>query len=117
MNRLTQALLAATMTVAPFAAEAGSEQDGLPLDGATEVLSFTTDEGSWLSIDVTPEGDSLVFDLLGDLYRLPTEGGEARRSSSGRGYDGPPGVCRRRPLQRSAGRAVEGPDVSDDAGA
>ena len=90
MNRLTQALLAATMTVAPFAAEAGSEQDGLPLDGATEVLSFTTDEGSWLSIDVTPEGDSLVFDLLGDLYRLSIKGGEAVRITSGLGYDSQP---------------------------
>jgi Tol biopolymer transport system component len=90
MNRLTQALLAATMTVAPFAAQADSEQETLPLEGDTEVLSFTTDEGSWLSIDVTPEGDSLIFDLLGDLYRLPIEGGEAVRITSGLGYDSQP---------------------------
>ena len=90
MNRLTQALLAATMTVAPFAAQADSEQETLPLEGDTEVLSFTTDEGSWLSIDVTPEGDSLIFDLLGDLYRLPIEGGEAVRITSGLGYESQP---------------------------
>ena len=79
MNRLAQVLVAATMTLAPIAAQADSEEDSLPLEGATEVLSFTTDEGSWLSIDVAPEGDSLIFDLLGDLYRLPIDGGEAIR--------------------------------------
>ena len=90
MNRLTQVLVAATMTWAPIAAQADSEQDSLPLDGSTEVLGFTTDEGSWLSIDVAPEGDSLVFDLLGDLYRLPIDGGEAIRITSGLGYDSQP---------------------------
>ena len=30
-------------------------------------LEFTTDEGTWLSLDVFPDGQSLVFDLLGDL--------------------------------------------------
>ncbi|MAP04503.1 MAG: hypothetical protein CME48_05930, partial [Halieaceae bacterium] len=90
MNRLTQVLVAATMTVIPVAAQADSEQDSLPLEGATEVLSFTTDEGSWLSIDVAPEGDSLVFDLLGDLYSLPIDGGKATRITAGLGYDSQP---------------------------
>ena len=72
MNRLRQVLVAATMTWAPIAVQADAEQDSLPLEDATDVLSFITDEGSWLSIDVAPEGDSLVFDLLGDLYRLPS---------------------------------------------
>ena len=53
------------------------DEPTLPLEGHTEVLSFNTSEGSWLSIDVTPEGDTLVFDLLGDLYSLPIEGGQA----------------------------------------
>ena len=90
MNRLAQVLVAATMTLAPIAAQADSEKDKLPLEGATDVLSFTTDEGSWLSIDVAPEGDSLIFDLLGDLYRLPIDGGEAIRLTSGLGYDSQP---------------------------
>ena len=85
MNRLAHVLVAATMTWAPIAAQADSEKDSLPLEGATEVLSFTTDEGSWLSIDVVPEGGSLIFDLLGDLYRLPIDGGEAIRLTSGLG--------------------------------
>jgi Tol biopolymer transport system component len=71
--------------------EADKEPD-LPLEGKTETLAFTTDEGSWLSIDVTPDGETLVFDLLGDLYSLPIEGGEATRITSGLGYDSQPAV-------------------------
>ena len=55
------------------------DEPTLPLEGHTEVPAFTTREGSWLSIDVTPGGDTLVNDLLGDLYSLPIEGGLSAR--------------------------------------
>jgi Tol biopolymer transport system component len=42
-------------------------------------VEFTTDEASWLSLDVSPDGKTLVLELLGDLYTLPVGGGEARR--------------------------------------
>ncbi|WP_293850055.1 hypothetical protein, partial [Steroidobacter sp.] len=41
----------------------------------TRAISFTTSEGTWMSIDVSPDGRTLLFDLLGDLYTLPIEGG------------------------------------------
>jgi dipeptidyl aminopeptidase/acylaminoacyl peptidase len=55
--------------------------------GPTRDITFTTDEGTWLSLDVHPDGRRLVFSLLGDLYLLPMEGGDARRITSGPGYD------------------------------
>ena len=44
-----------------------SDEAGLPLEGSRSV-TINTNEGTWLSVDVHPDGQSLVFDLLGDLY-------------------------------------------------
>lgn len=40
-------------------------------------VEFTLTEGTWMSVDVSPDGGTLVFDLLGDIYRLPAAGGDA----------------------------------------
>ena len=56
----------------------------------TRNTAFTTDEGTWMSLDVAPDGKSIVFDLMGDLYTLPISGGKATRITSGMGFDGQP---------------------------
>ncbi|MEO6710919.1 MAG: amidohydrolase, partial [Planctomycetota bacterium] len=40
-------------------------------------------EGTWMNIDLSPDGREIVFDLLGDIYLLPIEGGEAKSIASG----------------------------------
>ena len=50
-------------------------------------VSFTTSKGSWISLDVSPDGKTIVFDLLGDLYTMPIEGGKATRLTSGMPMD------------------------------
>ncbi len=55
--------------------------------GPGSALSFSTDEGTWLALDVDPAGKQIVFSLLGDLYTLPIEGGTATRITSGPAYD------------------------------
>ncbi len=55
--------------------------------GPTQQLRFTTDEGTWLNLDVSPDGSQIVFDMLGDLYLLPIAGGSATRITSGPAFD------------------------------
>lgn len=44
---------------------------------ALREIDFEVDQGTWMSVDVSPDGTWLVFDLLGQIYRLDIEGGEA----------------------------------------
>ncbi len=46
--------------------------------GTYKDISFTTSEGTWLNLDVSPDGQQIVFDMLGDLYLMPITGGQAR---------------------------------------
>jgi len=55
--------------------------------GSTRTLSFETDEGTNMGVDVSPDGKTLLFDLLGDLYILPIAGGEAVPISQGPAWD------------------------------
>lgn len=50
-------------------------------------ISFKTGEVTWMSLDVSPDGRTIVFDMLGDLYMLPTSGGNAMRITSGLALD------------------------------
>ncbi len=49
-----------------------------------------TRTGTWMSVDVSPDGKRLVFDMLGDLYELPIGGGEARSLTHGLAWDEQP---------------------------
>jgi len=53
----------------------------------TRPMRFTTDEATWLSLDLSPNGGSLLFEILGDIYTLPAAGGTATRITSGQAYD------------------------------
>src|SRR5688572_26365452 len=64
-------------------------QEGLPLK-PSRTITFTTDVGSWMSVDVSPDGQTLVFDLLGDLYTMPITGGKATALTRGMGLDAQP---------------------------
>jgi Tol biopolymer transport system component len=59
-------------------------------DVPSRVISFEATEGTFMSVDVSPDGETLIFDLLGDIYRLPFEGGEAVPLTRGRPWDQSP---------------------------
>lgn len=87
----------------------GEDQDGEDEDGEDEeeesqddwdkkdlplkperTVEFTAMEGSWLSLDVSADGSTVIFDLLGDLYTVPIAGGEATRVTAGMAFDSMP---------------------------
>jgi Tol biopolymer transport system component/imidazolonepropionase-like amidohydrolase len=61
----------------------------LPLK-VDSVIKFTTSEGTWMSLDVSPDGQTIVFDMLGDVYTLPVAGGEAKRIIGGMSFESQP---------------------------
>ncbi|MEO7966576.1 MAG: amidohydrolase, partial [Gemmatimonadaceae bacterium] len=94
LRRRLLALAALSLTVIPAVAvaqggPASPPPTTLPLKTA-RTHTFTTTKGTWVSLDVSPNGQSIVFDLLGDLYTLPIGGGKATRLTSGMAYDAQP---------------------------
>ena len=83
---LSPSLLAQTIEENDESAKEAAEEKTLPLI-TTRTLEFTTDEGTWISLDLSPDGQTILFELLGDLYTLPVEGGTATRITSGQAYD------------------------------
>ncbi|WP_405284205.1 amidohydrolase family protein [Gaopeijia maritima] len=94
---LTCAVLLPSAVSAQDPAEAPPEPDesanplmeGLPLE-PTRTLRMEATEGSWMSVDVSPDGSTILFDLLGDLYTLPIDGGTATQLTRGMGFDAQP---------------------------
>jgi Tol biopolymer transport system component/imidazolonepropionase-like amidohydrolase len=89
--RLATLAVATALALLPLCASAKDDDapawDVNAAHGPTKVVRFTTDEGTWLDLDVSPDGRSLVFSMLGDVYRLPIEGGRATRITSGAAWD------------------------------
>src|SRR5688572_26705256 len=84
--------LLAVINASLTAQVASSSSDaGLPLQ-PTRTVRFTTDEGTWMFVDITPDGRTLVVDILGDLYSIPASGGKATRLTSGMSYDMHPAI-------------------------
>ena len=55
--------------------------------GTTKNFSITTNEGTWMNLDVSPDGKEIVFDMLGDIYVMPITGGTAKLLSGGIAYE------------------------------
>lgn len=55
--------------------------------GPVDLLEFEAVEGTWMSLDVSPDGRRILFDLLGHIYEIPVQGGEARPLTGGRSWN------------------------------
>jgi len=55
--------------------------------GPFKEVAFTTSEGTWMNLDVSPDGKEIVFDLLGDIYKMPITGGQAKVLRQGHAFE------------------------------
>jgi imidazolonepropionase-like amidohydrolase/Tol biopolymer transport system component len=105
MKRVFLTTVAAMALAAPAFAQAPDPQTAPPTLPPTEAAQAADEEeakwdvqnppgpardipidvtrGTWMSVDVSPDGRMIAFDLLGDIYVMPIEGGEARAIASG----------------------------------
>ncbi|ULQ55711.1 amidohydrolase family protein [Flavihumibacter rivuli] len=63
-----------------------TEFKSLPLK-PNRKIKLNTSEGTWMSVDVHPDGKSLLFDLMGDIYTIPIAGGKATQVTKGIAFD------------------------------
>ncbi|MBU4435529.1 MAG: amidohydrolase family protein [Alphaproteobacteria bacterium] len=90
---LSAPALAQSPAPAPDAAKSESKAEKPKWDvrnppaGYTKDLKLDVTEGSWMALDVSPDGKEVVFDPMGDIYVMPISGGEARNIASGISWD------------------------------
>lgn len=56
-------------------------------EGNYNEVNFTTSEGTWMNLDVSPDGKEIIFDLLGDIYTVPVTGGTATLLRGGHAFE------------------------------
>ena len=74
-------LLVPTLTLPLHADEPKWDVNAPP--GPSSKVALDLSEGTWISLDLSPDGKEIAFDLLGDIYVMPAEGGEAHAIASG----------------------------------
>ena len=82
-------VVCAALAIVLFAAPARAQTAGLPMTPARHI-EFDTDEGTWLSLAVSPRDGTIVFDMLGHLYGVDAGGGPARALTRGMAFDSQP---------------------------
>eukprot|EP01013_Petalomonas_cantuscygni_P043653 TRINITY_DN8357_c0_g1_i1.p1 TRINITY_DN8357_c0_g1~~TRINITY_DN8357_c0_g1_i1.p1 ORF type:complete len:1066 (-),score=215.17 TRINITY_DN8357_c0_g1_i1:437-3634(-) len=58
-----------------------------PTGATIKQVPINVDEGSWIDVDVSPDGRSLTFALLGDIYTMPIAGGSPTRIAEGLAWE------------------------------
>jgi imidazolonepropionase-like amidohydrolase/Tol biopolymer transport system component len=85
-------LLASTSALAapsrPAAAHDANAWDvNAPSGAVLRQVPLNVSEGTWMNVDVSPDGRTIAFDLLGDIYTMPIAGGRPTRLTSGLAFD------------------------------
>lgn len=86
MRRTVTMLLAAAALLPQCASAQGSTGSALTL-APQRKLDLHAREATWMQLDVSPDGRTLLFDLLGDIYALDIAGGTARPLLTGMAFE------------------------------
>lgn len=88
------AMLATPLAAAPKqdskAAEKGAEEKWnveAPKGATIRQVPIRVEEGTWMDVDVSPDGQTIAFTLLGDIYTMPITGGTPRRIAEGLAWE------------------------------
>ncbi len=55
--------------------------------GTSKDIDYDVSQGTWMNLDVSPDGKTIVFDLVGDIYTMPVTGGTATPILGGAAYE------------------------------
>ncbi len=81
-------IAAGTVAAGGTATDTPAEWDISAANGATiRQVPIRTDEGTWMDVDVSPDGRTIAFALLGDIYTMPIGGGSPTRISEGMAWE------------------------------
>lgn len=84
------------LAVLPTAAQAEDSKDppkwdvSAPPGMTTREVPISVDEGSWMNVDLSPDGKTMAFDMLGDIYVMSVTGGTPTRIAEGLAYETQP---------------------------
>ncbi len=86
---ITTACLSFTSVLPSFASEGEKDAkwDISNPPGEKTDIHINTKTGTWMSLDVSPDGKTIAFDLLGDIYTMPIKGGKATAIASGMAWE------------------------------
>ena len=88
LNRILLVLTAAVMISNPTKAQKEEAKwDVAKPDLPIKTFTLNTEEGTWMNLDISPDGKIIVFDLMGDIFTIPATGGSARILRSGLPYE------------------------------
>ncbi len=93
MRQFAAALLATAAVIAtPLAAQEPDKKPEkwdieAPKGATIKQVPINTDEGTWMDVDVSPDGKTLAFSLLGDIYVMPITGGTPTRIAEGMAWE------------------------------
>src|SRR5476651_2783938 len=83
MKRIFGTLIISLLATAVYAQKWNVETP----PGTQKKITITTDEGTWMDLDVSPDGKTIVFDLLGDIYSMPVTGGKTTLLAGGKAWE------------------------------